>query len=335
MQLTPDLASRFARTALGHVGREYPNKLDHVLEGDDDARTPRDLHPAFFGSFDWHSCVHSWWMLLRVLREFPDLPEAEAIRTLAAQTFTADKMQAELAYAQRPQSRGFERPYGWAWLMHLHAEAELQRHTLPHCADNLAPLAEHFAGGFTQYLDLLKYPITTGTHYNSAFALVLALQWAEQFDGTLRETILNWTMRQFGDVPVYAGWEPGGDEFLSPVLIVTQLMARILPRGDFASWFATVLPEGGWIESQCHPVSPSDVSDGKMAHLDGVNMSRAWCLTVIADTIPDSSRASAMRALAEKHFTASIDAVDGHYMSSHWLATFALLALLDRQTQQS
>ncbi|APE27810.1 DUF2891 domain-containing protein [Aurantiacibacter gangjinensis] len=324
MQLTPDLASRFACTALGHVAREYPNKLDHVMAGDGDARMPRDLHPAFFGSFDWHSCVHSWWMLLRVARLYPDMAEAGQIRALADQTFTEAKLATELAYAQRPQSRGFERPYGWAWLLYLHLEAS--RADAP-WAERLRPLAEHFANGFRDYLSILRHPITTGTHFNTAFALTLALEWAETFDAELAATIRDWSTDHFGERQAYAGWEPGGDEFLSPVLSVALLMGRVLDRDAFADWFARLLPEDGWLETQCKPVKVSDVTDGKMAHLDGLNLSRAWALHRMAGLLGDKPRAARMRDMADAHIAASIDAVDGHYMSAHWLASFALLAL--------
>lgn len=154
-QLDQSLARRLARTALGHVGQEYPNKLDHVLTGPDDARTPRQLHPAFYGSFDWHSCVHSWWTLLTLRRLFPAMPEASTIDGLAQETFTAQKLAAELAYAQRPLSRGFERPYGWAWLLFLQLEAT--RHASRDWAAQLQPLANHFAAGFHDYLAKLAY----------------------------------------------------------------------------------------------------------------------------------------------------------------------------------
>ena len=325
--LTPDMATRFARTALGHVGQEYPNKLDHVLAGPDDARTPRELHPAFFGSFDWHSCVHSWWTLLNLRRLCPDAPEAAEIAALADQTFTEEKLAAELAYAQRPQSRGFERPYGWAWLLYLHLEAS--RHSDRDWAARLEPLARHFADGFTGYLDVLTYPITVGTHFNTAFALTLAQEWARAFDPALLDTIAAYASRRFDQLADYRGWEPGGDEFLSPVLSVALLQARLLDTG-FSDWFATLLPEGGWLETACSPVTVSDASDGKMAHLDGLNFSRAWALRAAASRLPDGPRSAAMRDLAEQHMAASLHAIDGDYMGSHWLASFALLAMLER-----
>ncbi len=327
-KLSPDIASRFARTALGHVGQEYPNKLDHVMAGAEDARTPRELHPVFFGSFDWHSCVHSWWTLLALRRLHPELPEAAEIAALAEQTFTDEKLAAELAYAQRPEARGFERPYGWAWLLYLHLEAS--RHQDQAWATRLEPLARHFAAGFTSYLEVLTYPITVGTHFNSAFALTLAEEWARTFDPALHTAIAEYASAKFGHFKDYRGWEPGGDEFLSPVLSVALLQSRIMATGGFADWFAALLPEGGWLETSCSPVAVSDASDGKMAHLDGLNFSRGWALRAIATKLPDPARADAMEHLAGQHMAASMHAIDGDYMGSHWLASFALLALLER-----
>ncbi|MWV28956.1 DUF2891 domain-containing protein [Aurantiacibacter rhizosphaerae] len=319
-------ARRFARTALGHVGQEYPNKLDHVMASDGDAQTPRELHPAFYGSFDWHSCVHSWWTLLTLRRLHPDMPEAAQIDALANETFTADKLAAELAYAQRPESRGFERPYGWAWLLYLHLEAS--RHEAREWASMLEPLARHFAAGFHDYLPRLAHPITTGTHFNTAFALTLSREWAGVFDPDLRELITDYAIAHFRDLPEYSGWDIGGDSFLSPILSVSLLMQRILPLHDFVAWFGRVLPEGGWLDDACNPVRVTDPSDGKMAHLDGLNLSRAWALRAIASALGDDARAARLRASAERHFASSIEAVDGDYMGSHWLASFALLAMV-------
>lgn len=319
-------ARRFASTALGHVGQEYPNKPDHVMASDADARTPRALHPAFFGSYDWHSCVHSWWALLTLRRLFPDMAEASEIDALAEQTFTEASMAVELAYARRPESRGFERPYGWAWLLYLNLEAS--RHADRAWADRLEPLARHFAAGFADYLGKLTYPITTGTHFNTAFALTLTHDWADAFDPALQARIATYAREKFGTLDEYCGWEPGGDEFLSPVLSVALLMSRVLADDELAKWFDRVLPEHGWLETACTPVSVSDPSDGKIAHLDGLNFSRAWALRRIIARLPSSPRTNRLQGLANAHVAASLHAVDGDYMGSHWLASFALLAML-------
>ncbi|HEV2594776.1 MAG TPA: DUF2891 domain-containing protein [Sphingomicrobium sp.] len=323
--LNTELASRMARIALGHVAKEYPHKLDHVLTGDADAQTPRALHPIFFGSFDWHSCVHGWWTLLTLKRLFPSVPEAAAIGELAATTFTANKVAVERAYLERPSSRNFERPYGWAWLLELHLEAT--RHEEP-WGRELEPLARAFAERLRAYLEVMTYPIRVGTHFNTSFALILALDWAEAFSPKLAEQIRNRSLHWFGADRDCQAWEPGGDEFLSSALTEALCMART-HRAEFPAWFAHFLPSviNGQPASLFEPAIVSDRSDGKIAHLDGVNLSRAWCWRSIAGLLPASERAAAERA-ADEHLAVALPHISGDYMGEHWLATFALLALL-------
>jgi hypothetical protein len=315
IELDRDLASRMARIALGHVAKEYPNKLDHVLLGDEDALTPRALHPIFYGSFDWHSCVHGWWTLLTLRRLFPGMEDAAAIAEMASDSFTGDKVGAELAYLDRPLSRGFERPYGWAWLMYFHLEAS--RHQERWAAE-LEPLARAFAKRLHDYLQILTYPIRVGTHFNTAFALILSLDWAEKFDPPLAELIRERALHWFGADRDCQAWEPGGDEFLSPALSEALCMNRTR-AADFSAWFEHFLPG---IENQqpatlFEPAIVSDRSDGKIAHLDGLNLSRAWCW-----------RQLGYREHAEAHLAAAMSHLSGDYMGEHWLASFALLALL-------
>lgn len=323
MELTQDTAARFAQAALGHVAREYPHKLDHVMDDDADVRPPRELHPCFFGSFDWHSCVHGWWTLLTLRRLFPDLPEAKKITELAEATFTDEKLATELAYAQRPSARGFERPYGWGWLLYLHHEAA--RHE-EEWAARLEPLARHFAERFTAYLDVLTYPVFVGTHYNTAFALALAREWAMERRPELVSAIDKWSRTAFADRRDYRGWEPGGDEFLSPVLSAAMLMRRAMPDG-FAPWFAALVLDNGWLAA-LEPATVSDRSDGKIAHLDGLNLSRAWALREVAGALRYADDRELLHAKAAAHLEAALPHVTGDYMGEHWLASFALLALL-------
>ncbi|MGY6551070.1 MAG: DUF2891 domain-containing protein [Erythrobacter sp.] len=326
MELTQGLASRFARIALGHVAREYPHKLDHVMISDADALAPRTLHPVFFGSYDWHSCVHGWWTLLTLRRLYPAMPEAAAIGALAEASFTPDKLAAELAYLDREGARGFERPYGWAWLLYLHHEAE--RHCDYDWGARLEPLARAFAARLGDYLAILTYPITVGTHFNTAFALRLARDWAQGRDAALAAQIDAFALRAFAGRSDYRGWEPGGDEFLSPVLSCAGLMAQVLAPRRFEPWLEALIFGNGWLERDCWPVSVSDRSDGKIAHLDGLNLSRAWCLREIAQRLES---APARRLLGERaglHLAAAMPHVAGDYMGEHWLASFALLALL-------
>ena len=325
-KLTSETAARFAEAALGHLTREYPHKLDHVMDGPEDVLGPRALHPIFFGSFDWHSCVHGYWTLLRIRRLFPELPQARRIAELAEEMLTADKVAGELDYLDRPYSGGFERPYGWAWLLALHREAA--RHEDREWADALAPLARAFADRFLSFLPRLTYPIRTGTHFNTAFALILALEWAEANDSKLASLIRSRAADYFGSDRDCPAWEPGGDEFLSSALVEALCMRRVLPEGEFRAWFAAFLPRlgSGEPKSLFTPASVSDRSDGKIAHLDGFNLCRAWCWRSLADVLEEPLRGRALAA-ADAHLSASLPHVTGDYMGEHWLATFAMLAL--------
>ena len=319
------LAERMARIALGHVAKEFPNKLDHVMEEAGDARSPRDLHPIFFGSFDWHSCVHGWWSLLTLHRLYP----SEMIAAAADAAFTVENVAGELAYLERPLSRGFERPYGAAWLLYLHLEAS--RHEAGWKAA-LEPLARAFAQRLHDYFAILTYPIRVGTHFNTAFALILSLEWADAFDEPLARQIRDRTRHWFGTDRDCQAWEPGGDEFLSPALIEALCMARVLTEPEFHGWFSGFLPrvDCGEPASLFMPATVSDRSDGKIAHLDGLNLSRAWCWISLAPLLPEESQVA--YDTAEAHLTAAMPHVAGDYMGEHWLATFALLALLASDT---
>jgi len=324
-------ASRFASTALGHVGREWPYKMDHILTGPHDVIGPRQAHPIFFGSFDWHSCVHGWWTLATLVRLFPEMPEADRVLAAAEVTFTAANVEAERAYLDRPMSRGFERPYGWAWLLML--QAELNRHTSAdgrRWARALEPLSQAFADRFMAYLPLADYPMRVGTHYSTAFALRLALDYAESADDqTLDQLIRDKAMRWHAADRDCQAWEPDQDAFLSPALMEAELMRRVL-GDDFPAWFDGFLPRAGKGEPAVlfQPVTPSDRSDGKIAHLDGLNLSRAWCWRGIASALSErhKARKPALEA-ADRHLAASLPHVAGDYMGEHWLASFALLAM--------
>ena len=321
--LTRDIAEKFAALALAHVEREFPHKMDHVMAGAADVIGPRAAHPIFYGSFDWHSCVHGYWLLARVKRRYPDLAQAGAIAALFDRAFTPANVEAECAYLRRPESRGFERPYGWGWLLALAAE-------LDRAGDaRLAPLAEMFAQRFRDFLPLCDYPVRTGVHTSTAFALRLAADWAEPNDPLLyalmREKLLKW---HAGDANA-AAWEPSQDDFLSPTLMVAEALRRVMAPSDFRKWFATYLPRvaAGKPASLFAPARISDRTDGKIAHLDGLNFSRAWCWRAIASALDDAALQAKARETAEAHINASLPHVAGDYMGEHWLATFALLAL--------
>ena len=324
--LTSDMASGFARLTLSHLGQQYPYKMDHTLAGAEDARPPIAFHPIFHGSYDWHSCVHGWWQVMRLLRRFPDLPEAAAIRARADEMLVPDKVAGELAYLSRPTSGGFERPYGWGWLLALHGE--MARHDAP-WAGALEPLARAFAERLRAHLPKLTYPIRVGTHFNTSFALTLAHGWAVTHDPALAALVTERALGWFGGDRDCQAWEPGGDEFLSSALSEANLMARLLPPEAFAEWFAAFLPRvgEGAPATLFTPAFVSDRSDGKIAHLDGLNLSRAWCWRSIAARLAPRPLTGLLEETAERHIAASLPHLADDYMGSHWLATFALLAV--------
>jgi len=323
--LTETDAERLAGIALGHIEREYPNKLDHVLASDADAATPRALHPIFFGSFDWHSCVHAYWMLAHLRRRFPAMPAAGRIGALFRRAFTAENVAGELAYLSRPHGDGFERPYGWAWLLKLAAELGDGGPSL------LTPLAEAFAARFVAYLPKATWPVRAGTHANTAFALILALDYAHGCgDASLGTAVAAAARRYFAADAGCQAWEPSGEDFLSPALCEAHCMMRVLPPGEFGDWFAAFLPRlaAGEPATLFRPVTPSDRSDGRIVHLDGLNLSRAWSWRCIAAALPEGDpRRAVAEAAAEAHLAAGLPHVGGDYMGEHWLATYAVLAM--------
>lgn len=329
--LDTNIASKFATLALAHVRREYPNKLDHVMNGPDDVRSPRALHPVFYGSFDWHSNVHGYWLLATLLRLAPELPERDRIRALFHDQLTAENVAGEVAYLDQPNRAGFERPYGWAWLLMLAAELKRHEGDGARWLAALAPLTRAFADRLRSYLAKLTYPIRVGTHFNSAFALALASEYAGVIDDTataaaVRSRARDWFLLDRG----CQAWEPGGDDFLSSALIEAECMRRVLPRAEWVAWFDAFLPDLARREpgTLFEPAFVSDRTDGKIAHLDGLNLSRAWCWRAIASSLPadDPRRAVALDA-AEQHLEVSLPHLAGDYAGEHWLATYALLAL--------
>lgn len=327
-RLTPELAGRFASLALAHVRREYPNKMDHVMTGPEDVISPRQAHPVFFGSFDWHSCVHGYWLMARALRRFPDLSLAPAIRSRLAEAMTPEHVASETAYLERPAARTFERPYGWAWILALQQELEAVGDLAP-VACSLRPLSEAFARRFHAYLSVCDYPVRTGVHTSSAFAIRMAADWAESFDPALfnlmRRTCLSW----YGADRDCQAWEPSQDDFLSPALMEAECMRRLLAPDAFSAWLAGFLPDlaKGCPPSLFTPARISDRSDGKIAHLDGLNLSRAWAWRLLARQEPDAPWASLALEAADRHLSISLPHISGDYMGEHWLATFAMLAL--------
>lgn len=326
-ELTAGRAAEFARLTLAHIGREFPYKLDQMLTGPGDVVRPAVRHPIFHGSFDWHSCVHGWWQLLTIARLFPDLAEAATIRARADDMLAPDRAAGELASIAQGHA-GFERPYGWGWFLALHDEAT--RHDAG-WADALAPIARLFAARMRDHLPKLTYPIRVGTHPNTSFALFHAHLWAERHDPALAALIGMRARDWFGNDRDCQAWEPGGDEFLSSALCEALLMGRLMDQTDFRRWFDAFLPRvaAGDPGTLFEPARVSDRSDGKIAHLDGLNLSRAWCWRRIAARLgADHPGQARMHAAADRHLAAALPHLGDDYMGEHWLASFALLAML-------
>ena len=328
--LTPDLAERFARVALGHVTREFPNKPGNTMAGPGDARTPAALYPVFHGSFDWHSCVHGYWLLAHLLRRCPALPATADIRALFGRQLTAANVQGEYATLSAPHMRGFERPYGWAWLLKLSDELRMAADRRWERA--LRPLVELIAGRLRDFLPLAAYPVRAGTHFNTAFALRLAADYAEGAgDAGLLSLLAETAERWYGADRACPAWgEPSGDDFLSPALVEAECMRRLLPPERFTPWFDAFLPDlaAGKPAVLFAPATVSDRSDGKTAHLDGLNLSRAWFFRALASALPQGDgRVPVMRDAAARHIAPALPHVSGDYMGEHWLATYAALAL--------
>lgn len=319
-------AERFAELALSCVHREYPNKIAHVLNGDGDARPPRELTPAFYGCFDWHSSVHGHWLLARLARLFPEAAFAERARAALAKSLTADNLRREVEYFNGPGRATFERPYGLAWLLTL--AQELREMESPHAAA-LAPLEEAVVARMSEWLPKLSHPVRSGEHSQTAFALGLALDYARSAKASLFEQMLLERAKAFygRDVACPAAYEPSGEDFLSPCLAEADLMRRVLPAREFGAWFGRFLPKLPYA-----PLTVTDAADGKLAHLDGLNLSRAWMLNGIARALPERDRRGpALQKLAEAHGEAGLKSVTGeHYEGGHWLGSFAVYYLSGR-----
>jgi hypothetical protein len=328
------LAARLAAQALANVEREFPNKLDHVLTTAADAATPRALHPAFYGSFDWHSCVHMHWLLATLRRRVPGLPQRAAIDARFDRHFDAAAIGGELAYLARPATQSFERTYGWAWLLALAAElGRADDAAARRWSAALLPLADAFVGRYRAWLAIAQFPIRHGNHPNSAFGLLFALDYARGANaGGLAADCVAAACRWYeGDADAPWRLEPSGADFLSPTLVEALLMAAVLPGPAFAAWLERWLPglAAGAPTGLLAPVPVSDRSDPQIVHLDGLNLSRAWCWRGIAAALPAADpRTTVATAAAECHLAAGCDGLaSDDYMGAHWLASFALLAL--------
>jgi hypothetical protein len=330
-------AARFATLALDCAFREYPNKIAHVLSGEEDVRAPHVLTPAFYGCYDWHSAVHGHWLLARLLRTFPGAPFAAPARAALARSLTPANVAAEVAYIQGKGRTTFERPYGLAWLLQLAAELrDWSDADARGWSAALAPLEAEAALRFDQWLPKLTRPIRVGEHDQTAFAFGLVLDWASVSGRASTRDVVTSRARDYylADQSCPISYEPSGQDFLSPCLAEADLVRRILPPARYATWLSTFLPTltpragAAWLP----PAVVTDPSDPKLAHLDGLNLSRAWMLEGIASGLPAGDpRLPALRALARAHREAGLAAVTGaHYEGGHWLGTFAVYLATQR-----
>ena len=333
--LTRPLAEALAGAALGSTTRAYPYKLDQLLTASSDLAAPQRLHPAFWGSYDWHSSVHMHWTLVRVLRRFPDHSRAQESRAQLATRLTTDAIAGELATLHGPNRQAFERPYGWAWLLKLAAELEALAAfdaEVTRWRDALRPLAQHFADQFLAFLPRADYPTRAGTHGNSAFALHLALDWCDVVGHrALRQAVVERANRWFAHDRRYpAEYEPGGDDFLSAGLIEAVLMQRVVDGCSFDDWWQQFQPGSDGLANWLQPARVSDASDPRIVHLHGVNLARTWCWAWLRTAMPDDLH-PAIDAAIDAHLATSLSAATaGDYVGTHWLASFALLALDER-----
>ncbi len=331
-----EAAERFAGLALACVHKEYPNRIGHTLGSDADVRPPRELTPAFYGCYDWHSAVHGHWLLARVLGRCPRLPSAGRARAALARSLTPANIAAETAYLDDPGRASFERPYGLAWLLRLAAELRaVADPEAPAWSAALAPLEQAAAARIAAWLPKLRHPVRTGEHNQTAFSLGLVFDWAATAGpagGGMRELLADAAARFYlGDRAAPLSYEPSGEDFLSPALGEADFMRRVLPRAEFTRWLASFLPgipsapDAGWLR----PAEITDRGDPKLAHLDGLNLSRAWMLEGIAAALErDDGRGAALQAAAVAHAAAALPAVTAErYEGSHWLGTFAVYLL--------
>ena len=326
-------AEKFSALPLECIEVEYPNKLGQVLENDNQLQSPKDLHPIFYGCFDWHSSVHGHWLLISVLNKFPDTDLAKKIKPLMEKQFTVSNVQKELLYFQPKLNKSFERTYGWAWLLKLQLEMLLSKDDdVLRWAKNLQSLVDQIEASYMEFLPKMVYPIRVGEHTNTAFGLSLALDYSritghKDFEKVIQTSAMNFYAEDKG-CPIT--WEPSGFDFISPCLQEAELMSKIMSEKDFQKWFKEFMPCVFEKNFDLSPGQVIDRTDGKLVHLDGLNFSRAWCLYGIATKLPKQKEL--LVGIGDKHIEASMDeVVNSDYMGSHWLASFLVYALTERE----
>ncbi len=330
----------FVAVALGHIDREYPSKLDHVINESCDLLSPRQLHPCFFGSFDWHSSVHGHWLLVRAARLAPGLAQGAAVRAVMDKHLTPENVRVEAEYLKRPRSETYERTYGWAWLLKLAAELHLLAADggkwgtdAAKWRDAMAPLTAGFVDRYLKYLPKATYPIRVGTHTNSAFGIALAWDYAELVGHNgLKAQLAERAEKWYAKDENCPAWEPDGTDFLSPSLMEVECVRRMWSAERFGGWLDGFFPKLAKRrpETLFTPATVSDRTDGQITHLDGLNLSRAWCWRNLARALPvGDPRRTLAESAYEEHLQSALPHVTGDYMGEHWLATFALLAMTE------
>lgn len=334
-------AERFAHLALACVAKEYPNKISHVLNSDADVAAPRKLTPAFYGCYDWHSSVHGHWLLVRLTRKFPEAAFAKPAREALRKNLTAQNLKKEAAYLREKGRANFERPYGLAWLLQLIAELrEWDDQEAKEMLANFRPLEDAALERLTAWLPKLSHPVRIGEHAQTAFALGLMLDYARSAGNESFAGLLTGQARKFylADKSCPMAYEPSGEDFLSPCLAEADVMRRVLPPAEFTSWLKEFIPQipatnkPDWLPVAVSP----DPSDPKLAHLDGLNLSRAWMLEGIISALPsDDARRHSLNATVDAHRRAGLAAVTGaHYEGGHWLGSFAVYLVTERGVQR-
>jgi len=324
-------ANRLVELPFECISVEYPNKLNQSLKDASFIREPKELHPAFYGCYDWHSAVHGHWSLISLLKQFPNLNQSESIREKLAESISASNILKEVAYFEVPGNASYERTYGWAWILKLAEELHKWDDPLAReLENNLQPLTDLMVQSYLDFLPKLNYPIRVGEHSNTAFGLSFALDYAETLNDVKLKSEIETTVKRFyAKDHTMAGcplaWEPSGFDFLSPCLEEAYLVSRIYNATEFKLWFDTFLPQLANSEFKLAPGKILDRTDGKLVHLDGLNFSRAWCLYGIAKALPEYAH---IKEIAKEHIQYSLpNIVDDNYGGTHWLGSFAIYAL--------
>lgn len=326
------LAEVFVPKTIAILHKEYPNILLHHLADETDVRSPQALHPAFYGCYDWHSSVHSHWQIVRALRLFPNASFVADGRAAVNRSLTAENIAAEMAYVSN--RRSFEMPYGMAWLLQLAAELhEWDSPDARRWRQALLPLECHASDSLTGYFNRLPFPIRSGLHNQTAFAMSMALDWADSTGANEVTGSIKQRARTFfeNDRNAPLAYEPSGVDFLSPALAEADLMRRILPAAEFAAWLNGFFGDVD-LSSHLVPATVLDAADGQLAHFAGLNMSRAWMLQSISSVLPDGdARVEAFQALAQELLNLGLhSALDDDYMIAHWAPSFVLYLLTGR-----